>query len=258
LRRIATYVTLPLARGEESREGWERERVVSGIESFLIGLIQHWYLTTGYFGIMLAMALESCCIPLPSEIVMPLAGYFVYQSTINSTGRFSLVWVAIIGAIGCVLGSAIAYVIGATGGRPLLLRYGRYILISKADSDRADRWFRRHGSSVAFFSRLMPIVRTYISLPAGISEMPFGRFLLFTFLGSLPWCLLLAYIGVLLAPAVGNDPTAIPDKLGGVFHGLDVVVALVLVAAVAYYIYRHIQHDKAARAAEEPRLPARR
>jgi membrane protein DedA with SNARE-associated domain len=240
--------------------------VLSGIESALIELIQNWYVATGLLGIALAMALESCCIPLPSEIVMPLAGYFVatrpeiFGGT-QSGSPLVLVGVALAGAIGCVIGSAVAYGIGAAGGRPLLLRYGRYILISKADSDRADRWFQRHGPPVAFFSRLLPIVRTYISLPAGIAEMNFPQFLIFTFLGSLPWSLGLAFVGMQLAPVIGHDPTELPDKLGGIFHGLDVVIALLLVAGVASYVYRHIKHDRAARAADmatEPELPARR
>ena len=106
------------------------------MEQALLDLVQHWYLTTGYLGIVFAMALESCCIPLPSEIVMPLAGYMVY----SHPAQFNLLGVGIAGAVGCVVGSAVAYAIGATGGRPLLLKYGKYILISKADSDRADRW----------------------------------------------------------------------------------------------------------------------
>jgi membrane protein DedA with SNARE-associated domain len=192
-------------------------------------------------GIVLAMALESCCIPLPSEIVMPLAGYMVYKYP----EQFSLPGVAIAGALGCVIGSAVAYGIGASGGRPLLLKYGRYILISKADSDRADRWFNRHGAPVAFFSRLLPVVRTYISLPAGISRMPFGTFILFTLLGSLPWTLALAFVGYKLGDKIDQA-----SQLGTIFHGLDVVIVLLILAGIAYYIYRHIKHDRLAREAE--------
>ncbi|HEX6122119.1 MAG TPA: DedA family protein, partial [Ktedonobacterales bacterium] len=148
------------------------------MEQALLDLVQHWYMTTGYLGIVFAMALESCCIPLPSEIVMPLAGYMVFRHP----EQFNLVGVGIAGAVGCVVGSAVAYGIGATGGRPLMLKYGKYVLISKADSDRADRWFERYGAPVAFFSRLLPVVRTYISLPAGIARMHFGQFIFFTLL----------------------------------------------------------------------------
>jgi membrane protein DedA with SNARE-associated domain len=205
------------------------------VEQALFDLIQHWYLTTGYLGIVLAMALESCCIPLPSEIVMPLAGYFVFKHP----DQFSLVGVGVAGAVGCVIGSSVAYAIGATGGRPLLLKYGKYILISQADSDRADRWFERHGAPVAFFSRLLPVVRTYISLPAGIARMNFGQFILFTLLGSLPWTFALAFFGYKL----GDKFDQAQKQLSSVFHGLDVVVLLMLIALVALYIYRHLKHN---------------
>lgn len=205
------------------------------IEKTLFDLITNWYTATGYVGIILAMALESCCIPLPSEIVMPLAGYFVF------TGKFSLPGVAIAGAVGCVLGSAVAYAIGASGGRPLLLKYGKYILISKADSDRADRWFARYGAPVAFFSRLLPVVRTYISLPAGISRMNFWKFIAFTLLGSLPWTFALAYVGFKLGDKIQHA-----SQLSTVFHGLDIIIIIVLIALVALYVYRHVQKDKAA------------
>lgn len=222
------------------------------LEQALFNFIENWYVTTGYFGIVLAMALESCCIPLPSEIVMPLAGYMVFKYP----SQFSLIGVGLAGAFGCVVGSAAAYGIGAAGGRPLLLKYGKYILISKADSDRADRWFARYGAPVAFFSRLLPVVRTYISLPAGISEMRFGQFILFTFLGSLPWTFVLAGIGL----AFGDAFTKQLAELTTVFHGLDIVIGVLIVAAVAYYIYRHVKHDREARAnsQEQTELTARR
>jgi membrane protein DedA with SNARE-associated domain len=212
------------------------------METALFNLVQNWYLAAGYGGVVLAMALESCCIPLPSEIVMPLAGYFA----LIHPGTFSLVGVGLAGAVGCLIGSAIAYGIGASGGRPLLLRYGKYILISQADSDRADRWFARYGSPVAFFSRLLPVVRTYISLPAGIARMHFGKFLLFTLLGSLPWTFALAWVGYHFGDQVAGLSTA--------FHGLDAVILVVMVAAVAFYIYRHVQKDRRA-ASQSPSQP---
>lgn len=217
--------------------------IASSIEETLFNFIGQWYSSTGYLGIILAMALESCCIPLPSEIVMPLAGFFVATNAATATGRLSLVGVALAGAAGCLLGSAVAYGIGAVGGRPLLLRYGRYILISKADSDRADRWFARFGSPVAFFSRLLPVVRTYISLPAGVSRMNFGKFMLYTFLGSLPWTFVLAFVGWKFGPALNQKLT----ELSTIFHGLDVVIIVLFLVAVALYVYRHLKHDKAAR-----------
>lgn len=213
------------------------------MEQALFDLIRNWYVATGYIGIVLAMALESCCIPLPSEIVMPLAGLFVATADVTSTGKLSLVGVSLAGALGCLIGSAVAYWIGAAGGRPLLLRYGKYILVSHADSDRADRWFAKYGSPVAFFSRLLPVVRTYISLPAGISRMNFGKFMLYTFLGSLPWTFALAYVGYLFGPALQQKMS----ELSTIFHGLDLAIILVLLALAGLYIYRHVKHDRDAR-----------
>ncbi len=226
------------------------------MEQALFNLISQWYIATGYIGIVLAMALESCLIPLPSEIVMPLAGLFVTTGMATSTGKLDLVGVALAGAMGCLIGSAVAYWIGAAGGRPLVLRYGRYILISQADSDRADRWFAKYGSSVAFFSRLLPVVRTYISLPAGISRMNFGKFMLYTFLGSLPWTFALAYVGYLFGPALQQKIT----ELSTIFHGLDIAIIAVFLALAGLYVYRHIQHDRKARAGQldHPAAPYRR
>src|SRR5438876_5199643 len=179
------------------------------------------------------MAIESCCIPLPSELVMPIAGIMIASGKIlHSTNSFvALLLVALAGATGCLLGSIIAYWIGYTGGRPLMLKYGRYVLISQHDADKADAFFQRWGSATAFFSRLLPVVRTYISLPAGISKMPFGKFCLYSFLGSFPWCLLLAYLGTVL----GNNLAA----LSPIFHSLDVVIAVVLVVLIVLYVCRH-------------------
>lgn len=221
--------------------------VLATLEETLFNLISHWYASTGYLGIILAMAIESCCIPLPSEIVMPLAGLFVATGTATATGRLSLIGVALAGAVGCLLGSALAYGIGASGGRPLLLKYGKYILISQADSDRADRWFAKYGSSVAFFSRLLPVIRTYISLPAGISRMNFSKFMLYTFLGSLPWSFALAYLGYTFGPALQQKMAS----LSNIFHGLDIVIILVIVVAAGLYIYRHVKHDQQARTSSE-------
>jgi membrane protein DedA with SNARE-associated domain len=209
----------------------------------LTGLITNLYVSTGLVGIAIAMAVESCCIPLPSEIVMPLAGVMLSQGRLLEGINFwlALVLVALAGSLGCLAGSMLAYAIGASGGRPLLLKYGRYILISQHDADRADAFFRRWGSATTFFSRLLPVIRTYISLPAGIARMPFARFCLYTFLGSLPWCLLLAYLGTVL----GNHL----QTLASVFHGLDGLILLALLILVVLYVWRHIRNDRRARAA---------
>lgn len=200
-------------------------------------LIQTWFRTFGYGGIVLAMAIESCLIPLPSEIIMPVAGSFIVGSA-GASLHFNLIGVSIAGSLGCVVGSIIAYWIGATGGRPFIFKFGKYILISRHDFDMADRQFMKYGSAITFFSRLLPVIRTYISLPAGITRMNFGKFVLFTFLGSLPWCFVLAFLGEQLG---ANFSTA----AGKYLHGLDAVVVVGLVALVALYIYRHIHNERA-------------
>lgn len=200
-------------------------------------LIQTWFRTFGYGGIVLAMAIESCLIPLPSEIIMPVAGAFIVSSA-GASLHFNLIGVSVAGALGCVLGSVIAYWIGATGGRPFVFKYGKYILISRHDFDLADRQFTKYGSAITFFSRLLPVIRTYISLPAGITRMNFGKFVLYTFLGSLPWCFVLAYLGEQLGPKFSTIA-------GKYLHGLDAVVIVGLVALVGLYIYRHIRNERA-------------
>ena len=213
--------------------------ITTSITNFVTSLYVHLSLA----GIVLAMAIESCCIPLPSEIVMPLAGIMLVTGKILSGVATlpGLILVALAGSIGCLLGSIVAYWVGYAGGRPLLLKYGRYVLISQHDADRADAFFRKYGSATAFFSRLLPVVRTYISLPAGIAEMPFGKFVVYSFLGSFPWCLLLAYVGTVIG---GNL-----SKLAPIFHDLDYVIIAAVVVLVALYIWRHIRNDRLARAA---------
>jgi len=209
----------------------------------LTSLITNLYVATGLFGILLAMAIESCCIPLPSEIVMPLAGIMIASGRLlhGTNSTVSLFLVALAGAVGCLLGSMAAYGIGYSGGRPLMLKYGRYVLISQHDADKADQFFTKWGSATAFFSRLLPVVRTYISLPAGISKMPFIKFCIYTFLGSFPWCLLLAFAGIKLGE---NSKTLSP-----IFHSFDVVILVALVVLIILYVRRHLRNDRMAREA---------
>jgi membrane protein DedA with SNARE-associated domain len=167
--------------------------VPRGLENSIIDFLHNLYDHIGWFGVFLAMVIESAAIPLPSEVIMPLAGWFLIKDVGHSVW-FVLV-AGVIGALGNVVGSAITYWIGARGGRPLLLRYGKYILINPHHIDMADRWFAEKGEATAFFSRLLPIVRTFISLPAGIARMNFGKFMLYTFLGALPWSAALALGG---------------------------------------------------------------
>lgn len=224
---------------------------MSSLIENLTTLIQNLYVVTGLAGIVLAMAIESCCIPLPSEIIMPLAGAMVALSNKPDTKQLlgvnpgaplwlNLLLLALAGAAGCLIGSVVAYGIGYTGGRPLMLKYGKYVLISQHDADKADHFFQRWGSPTAFFSRLLPVVRTYISLPAGITKMPFGKFCVYTFLGSLPWCLLLAFIGYQLGTNYA--------KISGPLHYLDGVIVVGVVVLVVLYIWRHIRNDRRARA----------
>ena len=163
-------------------------RIIEILSAFIVATIS----TLGYAGVILLMAIESACIPLPSEIIMPFAGYLVY------TGRFNLWAVGVAGALGCVAGSLIAYAVGMYGGRPLIEKYGRYLLVSRHDLDLADRWFARYGEIIVFASRLLPVIRTFIAFPAGVARMNLTRFVIYTFAGSLPWCLGLAYVGQLL------------------------------------------------------------
>jgi len=188
------------------------------------------------------MAIESCCIPLPSEIVMPLAGIMIASGRLlhGTNSIVALLLVALAGSLGCLIGSIVAYGIGYSGGRPLMLKYGRYVLISQHDADKADAFFTRWGSATAFFSRLLPVVRTYISLPAGIAKMPFVKFCIYTFLGSFPWSLLLAYVGLVL----GNHLST----LSPIFHSLDAVILVAVVVLIALYIWRHVRSDNKARA----------
>ena len=217
--------------------------ILADITTSITNFVTSLYVHTGLVGILLAMAIESCCIPLPSEIVMPLAGVMLFTGKILSGVSFlpGLILVALAGSLGCLVGSIVAYGIGYAGGRPLMLKYGRYVLISQHDADRADAFFKKYGSATTFFSRLLPVVRTYISLPAGIAKMPFVKFCVYTFLGSFPWCLLLAYVGTL----IGGNLT----KLTPIFHDLDIVIIVVVVALVALYIWRHLRNDRRARAA---------
>ncbi len=202
------------------------QKIIALLAAFVISTITH----LGYGGIVLLMAIESACIPLPSEIIMPFSGYLVH------TGALALWGVSLAGAVGCVLGSLVAYYIGAWGGRPLAERYGKYVLISHHDLDLADRWFRRHGEITIFLGRLLPLVRTFIAFPAGVSRMPIGRFNLYTFAGSFIWSFGLAWIGLKL----GENW----DTLGVYFHRSDTVIGMVFLAAAVWYVYRHLRNIK--------------
>ena len=198
-------------------------RILEILASFVIYVISG----LGLPGIVLLMAIESACIPLPSEVIMPFSGYLVFK------GEHSLLAVSLAGAFGCVVGSVPAYYLGMYGGRPLIEKYGKYILMSHHDLDMADRWFQRHGEWTVFIARLLPVIRTFIAFPAGVAKMDMTRFIAYTFAGSFPWCLGLAYIGMVLGE---NWPT-----LRGYFHKFDVLIGLVLVAGIVWYVRRHLK-----------------
>lgn len=202
-------------------------RFISVLSVFIIAVISK----IGYGGILLLMAIESACIPLPSEVIMPFSGYLVH------TGRFNLLWVATVGALGCNVGSALAYALGHYGGRRLVERYGSYVLISRKELDWADHFFARYGDRTVFLSRLLPVVRTFIALPAGIARMPQLRFHVYTFLGSWPWCLVLAYIGMRLGEKWDTDP-----RLKIWFHRFDAAIAAVLVIGIIWFIWSRWSH----------------
>ncbi|HUI40400.1 MAG TPA: DedA family protein [Terriglobia bacterium] len=204
--------------------------VLQAIGAFIVSVIS----SSGYAGIVLLMAIESACIPLPSEVIMPFSGYLVLL------GRFKLVWVAVAGALGCNLGSAVAYYVGAKGGRPLAEKYGRYVLVSRRDLDRADRWFTHYGNSTVFFARLLPVIRTFIALPAGVARMSFLRFNLYTFAGSLPWCWALAYAGMRLG--------ARWEVLRDYFRRFDTFIGLAIAAAAVWFVYTHWKNRAGAEA----------
>jgi membrane protein DedA with SNARE-associated domain len=185
----------------------------------------------GYAGVVLLMAIESACIPLPSEIIMPFSGYLVY------TGRFNLWLVGVAGAFGCVAGSLVAYWVGMYGGRPLIEKYGRYLLVSRHDLDLADRWFDRFGEVIVFASRLLPAIRTFIAFPAGVARMNLKKFVIYTFAGSLPWCIGLAYVGQRLGEKWDKDPT-----LKTLFHRFDFIIGIVIALAVVWWVWRHLKH----------------
>ncbi|HKZ81078.1 MAG TPA: DedA family protein [Pyrinomonadaceae bacterium] len=202
-------------------------KIIEILSSFIVATIS----TLGYSGVVLLMAIESACIPLPSEIIMPFAGYLV------STGEMNLWAVGVAGAFGCVVGSLVAYWAGMYGGRPLIERYGRYVLISRHDLDLADRWFTRYGEVIVFTSRLLPVIRTFIAFPAGIARMNLNRFVIYTFAGSLPWCLGLAYIGQKLGEQWNKDET-----LKTWFHRFDFLIGIAGLIVVIWWVRRHIGH----------------
>ncbi|RYD92393.1 MAG: DedA family protein [Sphingomonadales bacterium] len=205
-------------------------KIIALLAGFIIAVIS-W---GGYSGIVILMAIESACIPLPSEIIMPFSGYLV------STGRFDLYWAATAGAIGCNVGSVFAYELGKRGGRAVVDRWGRYVLMSHADLDRAERFFERWGDLTVLICRLLPAVRSFIAFPAGVARMPLLRFHAYTFIGSWPWCFGLAWVGMKLGEEWRTD-----KRLSGLLHTLDFVIVGAIVAGAVWFIWHRLKKPAA-------------
>jgi len=197
----------------------------------------------GPMGVSLLMGIESACIPLPSEVIMPFAGYLAFKGQMTFFGLgagnpVAQIWIAgIFGALGCNLGSIPAFEIGAWGGRKAVEKYGKYIWLNLGHLDQAHRFFERFGSWAILIARMLPVVRTFIALPAGIAKMDRRKFHIYTFLGSLPWCLGLAWIGYKLGEKW--------NTLGVYFHKLDAVIGVLILAGLAWFIWDHLRQRKA-------------
>jgi membrane protein DedA with SNARE-associated domain len=193
--------------------------------------MESWITDYGYAAVFLLMLAESACIPFPSEVTMLVGGWYAAE------GRLDFFLVGVAGVLGNLVGSWIAYAVGRSTGRELLDRYGRYVLIRSHDIDKAERWWDRYGEAATFFSRLLPVVRTFISLPAGLARMPFGKFTIYTFLGVIPWTYALTWVGVL-----------VKDNWERVAHFFDLPTYLIAgalaAAAIAWYLRRRKRRDR--------------
>jgi membrane protein DedA with SNARE-associated domain len=208
-------------------------------------LVTQIYTSVGYLGVALWVAIESVIIPIPSELVLPFAGFLVGQGTAIEplTGQpWNVILVTLFGTVGATLGALVAYAIGMFGGRPVIERWGRYLGITPEDLDRADDFFDRHGNAAAFFGRMVPVIRSLVSFAAGIAHMPLGRFVVFTFLGSLPWTLLLVVAGVVMG--------ANWEEIGGILKRFEyLVLAILAVSALLWIWFRIVKPRRLGRAA---------
>ncbi len=210
--------------------------MVAEIEALILAWIAQVYQAIGWYGVAVLMAVESACIPLPSELIMPLAGWMLIQRP--GLGPEYLLLAGLAGAAGNAVGSAVAYWVGAVGGRPFLERYGRWVLISRHDLAVAEGWFAKYGAWAVFFSRLLPVVRTFISFPAGIARMNFPLFLGLTFIGSFPWSVGLAYAGYLLGEHW--------ESIRAVMRPLDIPIIAGLLVLVILFVRKRLQEYRAA------------
>ena len=203
--------------------------------AWLAGVVIAVISAAGYAGVVLLMAVESACVPLRSEIIMPFAGFLV------SKGELSLAGVATAGAAGNTVGSLIAYLVGKHGGRAFVARWGRYVLVTTGDLDKAERFFARFGGIAVLVCRMLPVVRTFIAFPAGVARMPLGRFLVYSFVGSWPWCFGLAWVGLKLGETWNSDP-----RVEQWAHRLDFVVVALILAAGAWFVSHKLRAVKRA------------
>lgn len=201
---------------------------VNTVLLWLVGIVHGTIDAMGYVGVALLMAIESCNIPLPSELILPYAGYMVQQGQLN----FHLA--ALAGAVGCVLGSLPSYALGYYGGRPFLEKYGKWLLVTHHDLDTAERWTEKYGDWAFFICRMLPVVRTFISLPAGILKAHFWTFTALTFLGSWVWSYGLVYVGVKLGDNL--------EVFRHYWHKFDAVIAVTIVVLGVWYVWSHIRH----------------
>jgi len=208
------------------------------ILAFLFQFITHVIDAGGYAGIVALLAINSACIPLPSEIVMPFSGYLVFL------GRFNLYLVATAGAVGCNLGSAFAYWLGAKGGRPMVERYGKWVLMSHHDLDRMTWFFDKYGSIAVLLARMMPVVQTFIAFPAGIARMPRLRFHIYTSVGCWSWYFCLAYVGMKLGEKWQSDP-----RFHEVFHRFHLAVEIAVLAGIVWFVWSHLNRGRQSKAA---------
>lgn len=211
--------------------------MLKGLENALIEFLKSFYESVGWWGVLFMMAIESMMIPLPSEIIMPLAGWLlVHNTAADAPIWLQLVWAGIVGGAGCLLGSVIAYWIGRWGGRPLVIKYGKYVLINHEHLDVAERWLVRWGALASFISRLLPVVRTFISLPAGVARSPFITFAILSFVGSVIWSFGLAWLGYVL----GNKFEEVRNSMGWIDYP---IIAVVLIL-VGWFIYASLKKRK--------------
>lgn len=202
--------------------------MTTSITIILVNFITNIILKIGYIGIFILMTLESAAMPIPSEIIMPFSGFLVFEE------KFSFWLVVLAGTMGNLVGSIILYFIGKYVGRPVIIKYGKYFLIREKELILTEKWFEKYGNTAIFFSRLLPVIRTYISLPAGLTRMPVLKFSFYTGIGSLPWVIILTYAGIILG---GQWNT-----LENYFRQLDLIIVIIIITLLGWYIYKKIKN----------------